>query len=77
MARYIEGQEAPLAQSASDGMLMFTASLAVLIGFILFVLGRKGKQMWMWVWGIGLIIVASYMGIATALGSWNILAWFS
>jgi len=38
--------------------------LGVLIGIALTILGRFGKQMWMWVWGIGLIICSAYLGAA-------------
>jgi len=51
-----------LARHASDDMLLFTAVLAVLIGFILIWLGRKGKQTWMVAWSIGLIICSVGMG---------------
>ncbi|MCW8964593.1 MAG: hypothetical protein OQL16_12415 [Gammaproteobacteria bacterium] len=51
-----------LARHASDDMLLFTALLAVLIGFILIWLGRKGKQTWMVAWSIGLIICSVGMG---------------
>jgi len=51
-----------LARHASDDMLLFTAVLSVLIGFILIWLGRKGKQTWMVVWSIGLIVCSVGMG---------------
>lgn len=51
-----------LARHASDDMLLFTAVLAVLIGFILIWLGKKGKQTWMVAWSIGLIICSVGMG---------------
>ncbi len=46
---------------ASDDMLLFTAFLSVLIGFILVYLGHKGKQLWMVTWSIGLIICSLLM----------------
>jgi hypothetical protein len=52
-----------LARHASDDMLLFTAVLSVVIGFILIWLGRKGKQQWLVVWSIGLIICSVGMGI--------------
>ena len=54
-----------LAQHASDDMLLLTAVLGVLIGIALTVMGKKGKQLWMHVWGIGLIIASLAMGIIT------------
>ena len=56
-----------LAIHASDNMLLFTAVLAIFIGIILIFLGRKGKQLWMVVWSIGLIICSIAMGISILL----------
>ena len=53
-----------LAQHASDDMLLLTAVLGILIGLALTIMGRIGKQMWMWVWGLGLIAASAYMGIS-------------
>jgi len=60
MARYREG-EIPKEQLA---VLVLTAILGVLIGIALTILGRKGKIMWMWVWGIGLVACSLYLGAA-------------
>jgi hypothetical protein len=49
---------------ASDDMLLFTAFLSVLIGFILIYLGHKGKQLWMVTWSIGLIICSLLMTVS-------------
>ena len=54
-----------LAQHSSDDMLLLTAVLGVLIGFILSYMGKRGNQLWMLVWGIGLIIASIYMGVVT------------
>ena len=67
--RYKEDQPIPteqLAMHASDDMLILTAIIGTLVGIILTFLGKKGQQMWMWVWGIGLIIISFYMGISIA-----------
>jgi len=69
--RYKEGEAIPneaLAMHASDDMLVLTAVIGVVIGIILTYIGRLGKQMWMWVWGIGLIIVSAYMGVSIGFG---------
>ena len=64
--RYREGEVMPpLAENASDDMLILTAVLGFLIGFVLIYLGRLGKQMWMWVWGAGLVVMSLFMGIVT------------
>lgn len=68
MQRYREGSNPdslPLAQHASDDMLIFTAVLGFVIGFVLIYLGRQGKQMWMWVWGGGLVMMSLFMGTVT------------
>jgi len=69
--RYKEGDVIPkeqLAMHASDDMLVLTAVIGFFVGAILTFLGRKGKQMWMWVWGIGLIFISTYMGISIKFG---------
>ena len=52
-----------LAVNASDDMLMLTAVIGALIGIVLFYLGRKGRQLWMWTWGLGLVAISAYLGI--------------
>ena len=70
MARYREGEipKEQMTVHASDDMLLLTAVLGILIGIALTYLGRKGKQMWMWVWGIGLIICSAYLGLSMTIG---------
>ncbi len=63
--RYKEGEAAPLAQNASDEMLILTAVLGFFIGFVLVYLGRLGDQMWMRVWGVGLVLMSIFMGGVT------------
>ncbi|MCH2190735.1 MAG: hypothetical protein MK188_07420 [Gammaproteobacteria bacterium] len=67
--RYREGEipKEQLAVHASDNMLILTAVIGVLVGIALTVIGKKGKQMWMWVWGIGLVIFSAYLGLSIAL----------
>ena len=60
------------AKHASDGMLMVTAFLGVLIGIILTYLAKRGKVMWMATWGIGLILVSLFLGCATYF-DWELL----
>jgi hypothetical protein len=40
----------------SPGLLAFTVGLALVTGVILFFVGRYGKQMWLMVWSVGLVI---------------------
>jgi hypothetical protein len=55
--------------SQSEGlhfMLNFTVSLALLIGFLLFWLGRRGRVMWLTVWSVGLVVFSmAYLVAAT------------
>lgn len=53
-----------LSKNASNDMLLFTAFLSIVIGSILIYLGRKGKQLWMIVWSIGLIFMSIFMASA-------------
>lgn len=52
-----------LTKYASNDMLLFTAFLGVIIGIILMYLGRKGKQLWLFVWSIGLIICSILLAV--------------
>ena len=65
--RYKDGEvfipKEQMATHSSDDMLLVTAGLGILIGLALIVLGRLGKQMWMWVWGIGLVLCSAYLGV--------------
>jgi len=45
----------PMAET-SPGMLGATVLLALVIGVVLFFVGRRGRQLWIVVWSIGLII---------------------
>lgn len=44
----------------SGEMLIFTVVLGLLIGMTLFVLGMRGRQMWLTVWGGGWCLPAWY-----------------
>ena len=62
-----------LARHASDDMLLFTAVLSIVIGVILIWLGRKGKQQWLVVWSVGLIICSLGMGAYILLDRFKLL----
>lgn len=57
-----------LSRNAHNDMLLFTAFLSVVIGCILIYLGRKGKQLWMVVWSIGLIGMSLFMAGSIIFG---------
>lgn len=73
--RYQEGEEIPLEQmpiyAQSEGlhfMLIFTVSLALVIGLVLWWLSNQGRVLWLKVWSIGLVVFSvTYLG-AAALG---------
>jgi len=75
--RYKEGEipKHQLAVHASDDMLLLTAAMGVVIGLILTFLGRKGKQLWMFVWGFGLIMFSAYLGVSIAF-DWKPFGYF-
>ena len=63
--RYSENIPAEqLTVNASDGMLLFTAALSILIGMILSYLGHRGRQLCMVTWSIGLIICSILMSVS-------------
>jgi len=49
-------------------MLLFTAFLSVIIGSVLIYLGKRGKQLWMVVWSIGLIGMSLFMAGSIIFG---------
>ncbi len=52
-----------LTVNASNDMLLFTAFISFLTGILFYVLGKKGKQLWMWTWGIGLALFSVFLGL--------------
>jgi len=62
--RYKDGEIPPEAFShnASDEMLLLTAAMGIFIGIALSALGKYGKQLWMLVWGIGLVFMSLFLG---------------
>ncbi len=57
--RYREG-EIPerLGPLISDDSLLFTAILGLIIGIIFVYAARKGRPLWILVWGAGLVVVS-------------------
>lgn len=45
----------PFTETSPD-MLAFTVLIALLVGVLLLVLGRRGRQLWLVVWSAGLIV---------------------
>ena len=64
------GSDMPV-YSQSEGlhfMLNFTVVLALLIGIVLWWLGRTGKVLWLQVWSIGLVFFSIAYLVAAVLG---------
>ena len=67
--RYREGQEIPenIEPHIGDASMAFTAVLGLFIGIVLTVLARKGKVMWLTVWGAMLVLISIvylvYLGV--------------
>ena len=68
--KYREDEIPPemLAVNASNDMLVFTAIIGIAIGIVLFLLGRYGRQMWMWTWGAGLVVCSIIMWMVIGFG---------
>ena len=76
--RYKEGETIPkeqLAGHASDDMLILTGIIGFFVGLALVYMGRKGKQMYMWVWGAGLVIFSIYLSLSIWL-DWTLFEYF-
>jgi len=76
--RYKENEAIPkeqLASHASDEMLILTGIIGFFVGLILFYLGRKGKQMYLWVWGAGLVLISIYLSVSIWL-DWTLFEHF-
>jgi len=52
----------------SGEMLVFAVVLGLLIGIVLFGLGRRGRIMWLTVWGGGLVLVSIVYLVSFSLG---------
>ncbi len=57
-----------LTKNSHNDMLLFTVFLSVIIGSVLIYLGKKGKQLWMVVWSIGLIGMSLFMAGSIVFG---------
>ena len=50
-------------------MLNFTVALALLIGLVLWWLGRRGRVIWLQVWSVGLVVFSIAYLVAAAMGA--------
>ncbi len=67
--RYRIGEELQQAGPPISGeTLIFAVVLGLLIGVILFGLGLRGRQMWLAVWGGGLVLASVIYLVSFSLG---------
>lgn len=60
--RYRIGADPGSGAQATDDMLLLTVIFSLIIGVVLIWLARRGRQMWLMVWSVGLVIASvAYM----------------
>ena len=60
--RYRIGAEPGSGAQATDDMLLFTMVISLIIGIVLIWLARRGRQMWLMAWSVGLVLASvAYM----------------
>ena len=60
--RYRIGADPGSGAQATDDMLLLTMIFSLVIGVVLIWLARRGRQMWLMVWSVGLVIASvAYM----------------
>jgi len=61
----IDASPEQLGTPVVEHALLLGAALGVLIGVVLFAIGRRGRVMWLTVWSVGLVLSgAAYLGAA-------------
>lgn len=64
MRRYPQGVDPDLLPVQNQvGMLLLTAVLGLVAAVALIWMGVRGRQLWMWVWGIGLMCASLAMAV--------------
>lgn len=66
--RYEEGSTPyELGEPVGEGTLLGTAVFGLIIGIGFVIAGRRGRQLWMTLWGAGLVVASiAYLGAAAA-----------
>jgi hypothetical protein len=59
--RYRIGEDPATASgyAGTESVLIFTLFLSIIIGVILLWMGLRSRQLWLWTWSAGLIVVSS------------------
>jgi hypothetical protein len=58
--RYRIGEDPATASgyAGTESVLIFTLFLSIIIGVILLWMGLRGRQLWLWTWSAGLIVIS-------------------
>ncbi len=63
--RYRIGDDPSIGAAATDDVLLLTVVISIVVGIVLIWLARLGKQMWLMVWSVGLVLSSiAYLGWA-------------
>lgn len=54
--RYRIGDDPSSGAAATDDVLLLTVVISIIVGIVLIWLARLGKQMWLMVWSVGLVL---------------------
>lgn len=57
--RYRIGDDPATAAPGTDEMLLFTVAIGLIVGIVLTVLARHGRQVWLLFWSVGLVLVST------------------
>ena len=56
--RYRIGDDPSSGAAVTDDVLLLTVVISIIVGIVLIWLARLGKQMWLMVWSVGLVLVS-------------------
>lgn len=56
--RYRIGDDPATGATATDDMLLLTVVIGLVVGIVLIGLARLGRQMWLMVWSVGLVLAS-------------------
>jgi len=66
--RYRIGDDPSSGAAVTDDVLLLTVVISIVIGIVLIWLARLGKQMWLMVWSVGLVLASIAYIASLALG---------
>lgn len=56
--RYRIGAEPGSGAQATDDMMLLTLGISIVVGIVLMWLARRGRQMWLMAWSVGLVVAS-------------------